>query len=482
MGGFPLGVKPQCEVWLATFCAGAQSGRIPCRVKHVTATLCRGFGACLLFGLASVAGQDAGPAGELRELIEQNRRLQQRVDAQQAQIDELRTQLKEIANTGARQDRELHALNERVAEPVAVGRIPVETGAREQEIRLSAEAGLAYFDGGPLSQFPNGEFRADDVKVYLEAPVWKDTYFFAELDLVTREANDEFFHLGEVYADFENVSGRLGGPDRALNVRVGRFDIPFGEEYQRRGVMDNPLITHSLSDIWGVDEGLEIYGDVAGLSYVLAVQNGGHKTLHDYDAGKSVVARVGVDPLSWLHLSASAMRTGELTVAGDGMSEVWIGGGFFKSIGGVATTQRFEARLVELDAVARWSGGQLAGAVGRADYDDNDTAADNARRLNYFYLVAQQRLAERLHAAVRYSELRTNRGYLLPGLGDAGAFFYRPGAPLTDWLSRLSLGLSYQFADPVLLKLEYSFERGRMMNGQRRDQEDMFATELGLKF
>lgn len=450
-------------------------------MKPLPASLCRGFGAVLLCGLTAVWGREPPTAAELRELIEQNRRLQERVEAQQSQIDELRMQLKEVTNSRVRQERELHALSERIAAPVPVESIPVQSGAREQEIRLSAEAGLAFFDGGPQGQLPNGEFRADDVKVYLEAPVWKDTYFFAELDLVTREANDEFFHMGEVYADFENVSGRLGGPDRALNVRVGRFDIPFGEEYQRRGVMDNPLVSHSLSDIWGVDEGIELYGGLAGFSYVLAVQNGGHKTLRDYDSGKAVTVRVGVDPLAWLHLSASALQTGELTVAGDVMSEVWIGNGFFKSIGG-ATTTRFEAKLLELDAVAHWSGGQLAGAAGRADYDDNDAAADNSRRLDYFYLELQQRLGERLRGAVRYSELRTDRGYLLPGLGDAGAFFYRPGAPFTDWLTRLSLGLSYHFADPVLLKVEYSRERGRLLNGQRRDQEDLFATELGLKF
>ncbi len=451
-------------------------------MKQVTPSLCRGLGAGLLFGLVSVWGQEAVPAADLRELIEQNRALQKQVNAQQVQIDELRSKLAEISTAGARQDRELHALSERVAEPVPVERVPVTTGARDQEIRLSGEAGLAFFDGGPQSGFPNAEFRADDVKVFLEAPVWKDTYFFAELDLVTREANDEFFHMGEVYVDFENVSGRLGGPDRALNVRVGRFEIPFGEEYQVRGVMDNPLITHSLSDIWGVDEGVEIYGDVAGFSYVVALQNGGHKTLNDFHPGKALTARLGADPTKWLHLSASAMHTGELTVAGDGMSEIWIGNGFFKSIGGTTTTQRFEAKLAELDAIAHWDGGQLAAAIGRAHYDDNDAVADNSRRLDYFYVEAQQRLTERFRGAVRYSELRTDRGYLLPGLGDDGAFFYRPGAPLTDWLSRLSLGLSYHFGDPLLLKFEYSFEDGRMMNGTRRDQEDMFSTELGLKF
>ncbi|MBP6506576.1 MAG: hypothetical protein KA257_03330 [Opitutaceae bacterium] len=450
-------------------------------MKPVTPSLCRGFGASLLLGLATVWSQEAPAAADLRELIEQNRRLQQQVDAQQKQIDDLRGKLTEITTTGVRQDRELHALREQVEEPVPVERA-ASSGNRDREIRLSGEAGFAFFDGGPQGQQPNGEFRADDVKLYLETRVWKDTYLFAELDLVTREANDEYFHMGEVYVDFENVSGRLGGPDRMLSVRVGRFDIPFGEEYQVRGVMTNPLITHSVSDIWGVDEGLEIYGDIAPFSYVLAVQNGGHKTLREYDSAKAVVARVGADPTDWLHVSVSAMRTGDLTVAGDGLSEVWFGNAFFRSIGATATTQKFRAALAELDAVAHWRGGRLAGAIGRAHYDDNDTVADNSRRLNYFYLEAQQRLADRLQGAVRYSEAQADKGYPLAGLGDVGGFFYRNPPQLARWLSRLSIGLSYRFDDPLLLKLEYSFENGRMLNGQARDQEDMFSTELGLKF
>jgi len=36
------------------------------------------------------------------------------------------------------------------------------------------------------------------------------------------EANDEFFHVGELYLDVEDIS-RLWGRDRQLNLRAGRF-------------------------------------------------------------------------------------------------------------------------------------------------------------------------------------------------------------------------------------------------------------------
>jgi len=67
------------------------------------------------------------------------------------------------------------------------------------------------------------------------------------------------------------------------------------------------------------------------------------------------------------------------------------------------------------------------------------------------------------------------------GLGNAGTFFYS-GLPLTENLKRLSLGVGYRFGDPLLLKLEYAQEDGRMMNGQARDKEDLFATEIVVKF
>ncbi len=79
-----------------------------------------------------------------------------------------------------------------------------------------------------------------------------------------------------------------GGSDDQLNVRVGKMNIPFGEEYQTRHAIDNPLILNSVSDFWGYDPGVEIYGALGKFSYVVAVQNGGGNGVQDDNDDKSV--------------------------------------------------------------------------------------------------------------------------------------------------------------------------------------------------
>jgi hypothetical protein len=77
------------------------------------------------------------------------------------------------------------------------------------------------------------------------------------VNFATPEENDLSLRFGELYLDCEDVS-RLWGQDRMLNLRVGRFYIPFGEEYLDRFAIDNPLISHSVSDLWGEDNGVEL--------------------------------------------------------------------------------------------------------------------------------------------------------------------------------------------------------------------------------
>jgi hypothetical protein len=103
----------------------------------------------------------------------------------------------------------------------------------------------------------------------------------------------------------------------AWGFRPSRFDIPFGEEYLYRDAIDNPLVSHSVSDMWGIDEGAELYGSRGHIDYVLAVQNGGHPSLKDGDQDKAVVARVGVEPRTGLRFSLSGMRTGDIDPVDD---------------------------------------------------------------------------------------------------------------------------------------------------------------------
>src|SRR6185295_7689994 len=158
--------------------------------------------------------------------------------------------------------------------------------------------------------------------------------------LITREANAANFQLGELYVEFERLGTPWGLPD-SLNLRFGSINAPFGEEYLVRGPIANPLISHSLSDIWGTDEGVEAYGKLGPVSYILAVQNGGVSRLRDFNADKSITGRVSWDPATWLHLSGSLMRTGELGATTDFISELWFANGFFRAIGALSRTTAF---------------------------------------------------------------------------------------------------------------------------------------------
>jgi hypothetical protein len=53
---------------------------------------------------------------------------------------------------------------------------------------------------------------------------------------------------------------------------------------------------------------------------------------------------------------------------------------------------------------------------------------------------------------------------------------------LTDELWRLSLGLGYRWSPNFITKAEYSFERGSLLEGQKRDHEDLFGVEAAFKF
>lgn len=414
---------------------------------------------CLASGAAAAAAGPRTVEERLRALEAQNRRLQEQVQEQQEVISGLLERADE-------------------APPPSDPAPPVFGGIQAGRLHISGEGGVAYFHTGSEGAHPHGSFRVDEAKLFLEAPLWTGTYFFSELDLTTRETNEEFFRLGELYVDFENVLRRWTD-SRALNLRFGRIDIPFGEEYQVRDVIDNPLISHSLSDLWGVDEGIEIYGSLGQFSYVAAVQNGGHPILRDADGDKSFAGRIGWDPSRWLHFSASAMRTGNLHPEDDGLSEMWFGNGFFRSLGAEDTTTRFDANLFELDAQAFWSSGHLKLAGGYIEYDDDDQAADQRRDAWYYYADGKQDIWGKLYGAARFSHIIANDGLPLVGHGRFGRFFY---GPLSTELWRLSLGLGYTWNERLVTKIEYTFEEGELLGGAPRENQNFLGAQVGFQF
>ncbi|MCI0413351.1 hypothetical protein L0222_11210 [bacterium] len=351
-------------------------------------------------------------------------------------------------------------------------------------LRINGEAGAAWFDTGEEGEYPDNEFLVEEAKLFIEASIVDDIYAFAEIDVMRREEPDEKLQLGELYLDFEDVS-KLWNQDRVLNVRVGRFDIPFGEEYLTRDAIDNPLITHSLSDIWGVDEGIQFYGSLKKFEYTFAIQNGGSPVASDYHPDKSLVGRILYRTAPRFHFSFSAMRTGKLDVRDDRFSEVWFGNGFFRLLGSIVTSSTLEGNLFQGDGHRQWERGHVHLAAGKLQYDDNDAEADNSRDLHYFQIEAVQHLNRSKeypwYAAARFSRITADRGFPLVGNGSLETYLF-DNDELAEELWRLSLGIGYRIGKNVLLKAEYNFENGKSLTGENRDEENFFGMEAAVRF
>jgi FtsZ-binding cell division protein ZapB len=419
-----------------------------------------------------LAAQDVGELKkEIDELREQNRLLQQQLQQQREMIDKLSGKVSGLQQTNEQSQSDLRALKASVENAPAPEK---PKGLSLGNVVISGEGAAGFFETQSAGKYPNAAFLLDEARLFVDAPVWGDVYFYGEVDLQTREESDLGVYLGELYLQWENL-GQFWNQDQSLNLRVGQFYTPFGEEYQYRFAIDNALISHSLSDLWGLNPGLELYGAWKPLSYVVAVQNGGISTLNDGTADKSVAGRIGYDPASWLHVSVSGMRTGQLSVANDSVSSEWFGSGFFTPLGTPATTI-FQANMAEADAQAKWKSGYVRLAGGYAGYDDNHPGGGDHRDIYYYYVESLQHLAPKFYGAVRWSQIRVPDGY--PIVADSPAF---PGLSTTD-IWRLSLGLGYRFNEHLLLKVEYAFEQGRLSTGGLRDHEDLFAAELAFKF
>lgn len=436
------------------------------------------FGAIATFLLVMNGGElradDAADwKRQLDLLTQQNALLGQQVQQQEQVIEVLSNRVAAVEQTAAPNHQQPDHLKTDAAEAQAA---PKAGGFNLGRVNLSGEGGVGVLSSQSDGRYPNTDFRVTEARLFTEAPIWGDVYFYGEVDLATPENDSLNVELGELYLDFENVS-QLWGRDRMLNVRAGRMNIPFGEEYLTRNAIDNPLILNSVSDLWGIDAGVELYGALGRFSYVAAVQNGG-TSVPDYTSDKAVTARLGYDPAQWLHLSVSGMRTGNLDAQNENWSALWFGNGWFRSIGGTGTT-RFNVNLVEGDVDLNFSRGQVKMFGGYIHYDDNDPAGHNQRDIYYYSAEGVADLTRKFYTAARFSQAFVRNGYPIPGEGNFDDYF---NTSLTTQLWRLSLGAGYRFSKQLVIKVEYAFEHGMEANGDPRNHEDFIGTQAAFKF
>ena len=439
------------------------------RGGNISTALCV---SALVFLLPAVCGAMVDPetAAELKLLREQNALLKGQVEKQNTVIESLSEKVDGLT----RAEEKRAEKDDNGASANAGALTPLANDLHN--VHISGEGAVAFFHSDKNGSFPNSEFRVDEAKLFVEAPIWQDVYFYSELNLALHENDTLNPELGELYLDFEDVS-KLWGQERQLNIRAGRIDIPFGEEYIYRDAIDNPFISHSLSDIWGVDAGVELYGSFGKFSYTVAVQNGGLDPAHDFNADKSVVARVSYDPTRWLHLSVSGMRTGDLDANMDYLSAVWFGNGWFRSLGSTNTTT-FNANMVEGDVIIKLPRGRIHAFGGYIVYDDNDPMANNRRDAFYYSVEGVLNVTKKFYVGGRFSQIISCKGLPIPANGDYDNYF---NSELTRDIWRLSLGTGYQFSRHLVVKAEYTLEEGRTVDGDNRC-DNQFAAEAAFGF
>lgn len=437
---------------------------------------------CILSAFASPAAAQTEDLERLREELaairEQNAALQELVAQQALLMQQLEEKISEVERHNHAQDEGIAQIETQVLEsqqPVLRLR-----PAQMENIVFSGEGAVAYFDHGHEGRFTNHEFRVDTANLYLDAKLQEDIYGFFEMFLFTREGSNEDMHIGEVYVDLEDVSRLWGGPRGLMTLRIGRFDLPFGEEYLYRDPLANPLISHSLADFWGIDEGIEIYGGLDKFTYVLAVQNGGHPTLRDHTSDKSIILRLGYSLTDNVHASVSAMRTGDISTQGDELSEMWFGNGFFRTIGDPASTSLFNVDIAQADLSIGWGRTQFRISAGALEYSDNDSTAINRRDVYFYSVEGVYSLTRAWYAAGRFSAIEAGSdGFPIVA---NGSFNQRLRGELTEDMWQLSLGIGYRWSDNLILKLEHSFLGGRLVGGQARNDENATAAQFAFGF
>ena len=419
--------------------------------------------------------------------------------------------------------RKIEALEQRVQELEGERALRDEQSPRAPEssssadwtrrVRIGGSSDQGFFGGGDHSQVPSDGFDIWDARFFVDAGLGQDVRFddltlfrdiglSFEWDLVRIGSlqND----VGDLYADFQ---GALGSD--WLNFQVGRFQIPVGEAYLRygKGYASNPFVSNSFGP-WFWDEGVKLYS-LAGegrFGYVASIENGDTPFNVDSDADKQLTLKLFADPLPWLHLSVSALRSGELGSSSNAASgSLWLGESWARAFGAGSSVTNYqdgvavpdgpneirETWLVDGDAIIDLED-KARLWLGYGEYHiDSSEGTFYDRTLRYWIAELILRgawLAEPLrpfYAGVRGQSLGTtdtDEGYLLD-FRRASSLGYN-----MQQLTALSGVLGWDITSWLRMRAEYTrldidLVRGvgQDMRGEARDA-DYFAVELGAHF
>ncbi len=357
-----------------------------------------------------------------------------------------------------------------------------------QNIHISGFGAVGFLDTGQAGTKKDAGFMVKESSLFVDAEAWDNISIFAEIQ-VNRLGKDDslFVRTGEVYARFQHLLvEELGG--EGIGVKVGRIDIPFGEEYLWQDSIDNPMITQSAAYPYGFDEGLLLHGSYADVDWIASITDGNDpRSVEDGDS-KAYNLKLSSNLCDNFYVSASGMVNG---LAGKSAFE--FGGSHFEPLGashpssaGTSASMRVDAALYEVDVIYTVPDAvRFAGSFGEAHVSDEMAGFD--RDILWFMGEARVDLSEKIMAIGRVSEIGTysnSEGYHFDGKTIAGgnsAFGYD-----TKRLQRLAVGLAYRPNVNTVLKAEVGRDRFWVIDASTfnagADSRFYFGFELALRF
>jgi hypothetical protein len=324
-------------------------------------------------------------------------------------------------------------------------------------IDLSGFVNAGYVKTGGNGNEPNGHFYAGErlfgANLFIDANI--DDGILAHNELLFY---NQTIDLDELYIEFKDPL-KTGG---LLSLKVGRIDIPYGDEYLWQSAIDNPMILRTAEWPWGFSQGVEVFGHAEGWTWVSSVMDGlgfgggegGFPFDRDDSTGKMVNLKLNYDPTDWVHLSASAMDGGPhassaMILNGINIAPVGSAGG--PSVLGISHNSMVDFQAWQADARLRFGQTvQLRGDFGNVFINDTDAYA---RQLTYYYGEAKVNITPDFYLVGRYSAIGTfdnGKGYMFGGDYDGAASF---GYDLKSF-SRVGCAVGYWLSNNTVWKAE----------------------------
>jgi hypothetical protein len=363
-----------------------------------------------------------------------------------------------------------------------------------KNIRLSGYGAAGFVETGKNANQKHGSFLNYEGQLLVDAKVWEDIYYFQKIQLARVGEDPESIHVEELYINLKDVFKTLfKNEGKNVGIKLGRMDVPFGEDYLTQHVMDNPLITLSAPFPYGQDEGVLVYSHNPNFNWIASVMKGNDDRVTDDTNSKSVSLKLYGNPAPYLYLSGSFMRNGQSgnsALEFDGSHLDPVGQGGLDSSLGASQSKAVNAYSYEADAKYILGFDRYVKLqYGYTQVDDKEAAF--SRGIHYFQIEPKwnfgPRFKNRWYVVGRFSAIGTfndGKGYSFDGepFADGNTAFGFD----TKILYRYAVGLGFMPNPSLLFKLEYSIDDFRLIRSSDKeggsDGRDFVGLETAVKF